>query len=1004
MNSPESPSSENRVRIDLGSRVVLRGGLFLGTTPSTPSESGLSHLLAELERWQGPGVLIFTDGLFASPDALLNARHVIAAHPSFEQGLKRFLEQEDRQVLYLSEHDEVAAREALAPLGVACMQDIVLECVTIPGIRRVLVTHAHSSADDLTLELRDSQWKEGIERLEDPSYAVSFVSSRMLYRRLRWLLWIVPLVAIVVGIGTRLAFVAHPLRRLGRGHTHNVIDRITNAPWHIRFLYTVAAIVIAEILVGLIAGFIARRVFAATSARSTRRRGVIPESDELPSTLSEQANLDKARAFLSAGGSGVICGGPIMPSLTHLDTGFLAVPGASASVIREHYGRLGLPPLFLEHAQESQVILEASADLHVRLELFDRCLPPATRVERLIAGETLTSLPPEREGLTFVAGWPDAGAWPGSPDLLTAPRQARRIRRLAAVSLFLTGLFDLLVAVVPPFRDRLHTVLTYLPLSISQSAAAAVALTGIALVMLSRGILRGQHRSWLIAVVLLSVSTALHIAHAASAGAIIVSLAVLLFLIVERRWFLGTTDRGSLTGALPTIVLIVAVAILAAFLGVELSNLRRGSLPSWPLVLVGVTERLVGVSSVKLPDRIDDFISPVMLTIGVGVVATVLYLVTRPVVDRRLANREHGDSREENSQRARDIVTRHGKGTLDYFALRDDKQFFFYGDSVVAYAVYGGIALVSPDPIGPENERVQVWGAFRSFCDVHGWSPGVIGAAAEWLSLYDDSGMRWLYLGDEAVVDVTRFSLEGKKMKGLRQACTRLERNGYTTEFLDPSSIDPARVPGLLELMGMNRRGDEERGFAMMLGRLFDPRDSNLIMIIVTGPDGAPAAMCQFVPSPGIQGYSLDLMRRDPGEHPNGLLDFALCETIAHLKCQGVQGLSLNFSAFRSTLDGEKGDGLTQRVERWGLRRLSAVLPIETLWKFNEKYQPNWLARHLVFASPEVFVQTVTAAFRAESLTEIPLVGRFFSQDPSNRPGTVVPAELLEGRAAPRSE
>jgi lysylphosphatidylglycerol synthetase-like protein (DUF2156 family) len=123
--------------------------------------------------------------------------------------------------------------------------------------------------------------------------------------------------------------------------------------------------------------------------------------------------------------------------------------------------------------------------------------------------------------------------------------------------------------------------LTYLPLSISQSAAAAVALTGIALVMLSRGILRGQHRSWLIAVVLLSVSTALHIAHAASAGAIIVSLAVLLFLIVERRWFLGTTDRGSLTGALPTIVLIVAVAILAAFLGVEGIASVVATCPRW---------------------------------------------------------------------------------------------------------------------------------------------------------------------------------------------------------------------------------------------------------------------------------------------------------------------------------------------------------------------------------------------------------------------------------------
>ena len=54
-----------------------------------------------------------------------------------------------------------------------------------------------------------------------------------------------------------------------------------------------------------------------------------------------------------------------------------------------------------------------------------------------------------------------------------------------------------------------------------------------------------------------------------------------------------------------------------------------------------------------------------------------------------------------------------------------------------------------------------------------------------------------------------------------------------------------------------------------------------------------------------------------------------------------MQGLSLNFAAMRSILEGETGDGVTQRVERWALRRLSGVLQIETLWRFNAKYEPT---------------------------------------------------------------
>jgi lysylphosphatidylglycerol synthetase-like protein (DUF2156 family) len=152
--------------------------------------------------------------------------------------------------------------------------------------------------------------------------------------------------------------------------------------------------------------------------------------------------------------------------------------------------------------------------------------------------------------------------------------------------------------------------------------------------------------------------------------------------------------------------------------------------------------------------------------------------------------------------------------------------------------------------------------------------------------------------------------------------------------------------------------------------------------------------MCQFVPSTAIGGYSLDLMRRDPGEHPNGLLDFALCSTIAHLKEMGMKGLSLNFAAMRSILDGESGDGVTQRVERWALRRLSGVLQIETLWRFNAKYEPTWLPRYIAFDSAEQFVPVAVQIMRAESLTEFPVIGRLLATGGAKRSAPAVPGHV----------
>ena len=137
--------------------------------------------------------------------------------------------------------------------------------------------------------------------------------------------------------------------------------------------------------------------------------------------------------------------------------------------------------------------------------------------------------------------------------------------------------------------------------------------------------------------------------------------------------------------------------------------------------------------------------------------------------------------------------------------------------------------------------------------------------------------------------------------------------------------------------------------------------------------------MCQFVPAPGINGYSLDLMRRDPGDHPNGLLDFALCSTIEHLQAGGYEGLSLNFATLRSTLSGDKGDGTVQRAERWFLKRLSNFAQIESLWRFNAKYEPEWLPRYVVFDTAEHLVPVVMAILRAESVWEIPVLGRLLA-------------------------
>jgi lysylphosphatidylglycerol synthetase-like protein (DUF2156 family) len=116
-------------------------------------------------------------------------------------------------------------------------------------------------------------------------------------------------------------------------------------------------------------------------------------------------------------------------------------------------------------------------------------------------------------------------------------------------------------------------------------------------------------------------------------------------------------------------------------------------------------------------------------------------------------------------------------------------------------------------------------------------------------------------------------------------------------------------------------------------------------------------------------------------------LDFVIVETIEHLRALGMSGLGLNFATMRSVLAGESGAGLHRRVERWILRRMSSSMQIESLWRFNAKYDPDWQPRYAVYESPEQAPAVAVAIARAESFWELPLIGRFLVPD-SPRPET----------------
>jgi len=992
--------------VGVGRRVVVVANLGLAPVPSPASSWAANGLARALDTWEGPGIVVVAGNAFdlrAGTDPAAMALAALDAQPRLAAALEAFATDEERRVVLLpgtndqALRDDPAARAAVTGIGLEVADAVDLELRTAAGTRRVRVDAgvpaasprphpdeaagngsapapgAPSATPAGTFSISPdptAAWQAGLDRLADPAGMQRFLTSRLLYRRFARLAWwlIVPFAIAVV---LRFPFVVSALERLFFSHPapKRVIARAHNAGWGSRFLFA-SIVSVGELLILAAAlGWFGRKAWRTLGGGPLD--GLFDDSLSSAGATANDAARDAARSLGAHGYAGLVTGATFQAELTHLGRGFFACAGAAGEVVEEHAGRLGMPPVFSHRQQLAWVELETGAELHARLLLARSELSGTTVLERLAARrQRVHDLHP-----VVVAAYPRGASWPPAPDLSAVRRRSRRVRRWAAAAIAGAGALDLLSAVTPPLRSRLHLVLEILPLGATQFAGALVALSGLGLLALARGVRRGQHRAWAIAVGVLAVTLVLHLVRGGDVGQSLVAAAVLGFLTVNRREFPAASDRPALRSAVVALVVGVIGITVVTTVAVEVTlHVNHHFMPiSWWRAGQAVVERLVGLDGVALPDQLNDFLYPSLLAIGVSLAAVALVLATRPVVDRR---RSAGNAAE---ARARDIVRRHGEDTLDYFALRSDKQWFFHRDSLVAYATSSGICLVSPDPIGPFAEREQVWSAFRRFADDRGWVVTIMGAGEQWLPVYREMGMHDIYIGDEAVVDVQRFSLAGGHMKGLRQAFNRVTKYGYTVSFHDPANLERATAQRLAGLMSQSRRGEFERGFSMVLGRIFDARDEGLLLCVVTAPDGRPAAMCQFVPARGIGGYSLDLMRRDRGEHPNGLMDFALVSTIEHLSAQGCRGLSLNFAAMRSILEGERGDGASQRVERWALKKMSNFLQIETLWRFNAKYGPDWLPRYVVYDTAEHLVPVVLAILRAESLAEVPVIGRMIA-------------------------
>jgi lysyl-tRNA synthetase, class II len=557
-----------------------------------------------------------------------------------------------------------------------------------------------------------------------------------------------------------------------------------------------------------------------------------------------------------------------------------------------------------------------------------------------------------------------AGAIAGRARISVKPRAPLVLAWFVAAA----GLLGVLDALLPDQRRALIGSLA--PERVHGVSTALVAPLGLALVVAARGLARRKRRAWQIAVAVLGVLVALHLQHRFGYGAIATGI-VALALLARRHDFDAPGDPD----AHPRIALRAGVAaagiVVYGCIALWLNRMAADQPFTLGFALRETAQAAAGVTatgSAHLGAEVGEWFPLSVLLLTLGAAGLLLFEWLAP-----WRYRVKQEARERELTRA--LVAAWGVDTLAPFVLRGDKSYFFdeAEAAFLAYRVVGGVAIVSGDPIGPPGRFHDLVGGFIAFAHARGWRVAILGASEHALDLYGRHGLRALYHGDEAVVDVGSFSLDGRAIRKVRQSVHRLERAGFRAEVVRPSELD-ADVREQLEEVARSWRGDQpERGFVMAIDTLFRLDDEHALFVVGFGPDGRAEGFLHFAVCRRGRALSLSSMPR-LRTTPNGLTEWLVCETVGWARANGFERVSLNFAPFAALLAPEAELSALERLERRALLQLKGRFQLDNLLLFNRKFFPTWQRRFVVYERRMDLPRIGIAALAAEAY--LPLAER----------------------------
>lgn len=516
------------------------------------------------------------------------------------------------------------------------------------------------------------------------------------------------------------------------------------------------------------------------------------------------------------------------------------------------------------------------------------------------------------------------------------------LRVLPAAFIFIVGIINIISAITPALPQRLRITREIFSSDFIIISNALVLVSGLILIIIAIFLMRGSKRAWYASIILISISIFGHIIKAIDYEEAIFAALALWSLYYTRKYYTLRSHPAYTRLSFQVIVYGFFAIFLYGILGFYFIDTRHFGINfelGQSIKIVFKLFFLLDDSGLHARTHFGEFFIYSFYGAGAAYLIFIATGLLFPYFKKPFNTKEE-------LELVKELVHRYGHSALDYFKTYPDKFFFISPDkqSFISFKTTRNMAIALEDPVAANPEAMkQTIIAFDAYCTEIGLVPIYYRVPKESLAIYESLNKKYFLIGEEAIVDLSTFTLEGGKMKPIRNSINRLTQDKFLFRVYEaPQKEGLLQKLELVSDQWLEELGQKEIAFTE---GIFDPSIlRNQIILTIEDPEEKIYAFLNLIPAnnPGMVSY--DLIRK-AANSPNGVLDMLLVSTFLYLKEKGYQRVNIGLAQ----LSGIEGENFPEKTVKFAYDNLRLFGKFKGLRKYKEKFNPTWEKKYLVY-------------------------------------------------------